>query len=485
MMNVTKTAGPRESQNINLPYVISIAVIAALGGLLFGYDWVVISGAKPFFVPYFHLTDANQIGWAMSCALLGALVGALITGWLTDKFGRKKLLAIAALLFGVSSVCTGWAPSFILFAFWRIIGGVAIGMASNLSPLYIAEISPARLRGRLVAVNQLTIVVGILLADMVNWLIARPLAAHATAALIANSWDGRIGWRWMFSAVAIPAAVFLVGALLIPESPRWLAKQARSQEARNILARIAGDIQADQELIAIQETLRGEQAGRVKLPDLLAPGVLKIVGIGVLLAIFQQWCGINVIFSYAEDIFNAAGYHVSGVLFDIVITGAVNLVFTIVAMGLVDRLGRRPLMLFGAGGLVVTHTLLGFAYHDHIKGLPVVILVMAAIACYALTLAPITWVLISEIFPNRIRGTAISIAVSSLWIADFVLTQTFPALKAAVGTSGAFWLYAMICAAGFIFVFLAVPETKGVSLEELEKNVLRQHRQIQDAANAK
>ncbi len=462
---------PKESVKVRLSYVICIASVAALGGLLFGYDWVVISGAKPFFVPHFHLVNANTIGWAMSCALLGALAGALTTGWLTDKFGRKKLLAVAGLLFAISSILTGWAPSFVWFAFWRIIGGVAIGMASNLSPLYIAEVSPAPVRGRLVALNQLTIVIGILLADMVNWLIAQPISARATSAMIAASWDGRIGWRWMFTAVAIPSLIFLVGALMIPESPRWLAKQGHLARARTILARIGGESHADYEISAIQATLLGEKIGRVKLSDLLSPRVLKIIGIGVLLAVFQQWCGINVIFSYAQNIFHSAGYHVNGVLFDIVITGAVNLIFTLVAMGLVDRLGRRPLMLIGAGGLVVTHTLLGFAYYKHIDGLPIVILVMAAIACYAMTLAPITWVLISEIFPNRIRGTALSIAVSALWIADFVLTQTFPALKAAIGTAGAFWLYAVICAAGFAFVLSAVPETKGKSLEELEKNM--------------
>ena len=469
MQNTSKS---QESAKVGLSYVICIASVAALGGLLFGYDWVVISGAKPLFVPYFHLLSANTVGWAMSCALLGALVGALVTGWLADRFGRKKLLAVAGLLFAISSILTGWAPSFVWFAFWRIIGGVAIGMASNLSPLYIAEVSPAAVRGRLVALNQLTIVIGILLADMVNWLIAQPISARATSAMIAASWDGRIGWRWMFTVVAIPSLVFLVGALMIPESPRWLAKQGHLARARTILARIGGELHADNEISAIQATLLGEKTGRVNLSDLLSSGVLKIIGIGVLLAVFQQWCGINVIFSYAQDIFHSAGYHVNGVLFDIVITGAVNLVFTLVAMGLVDRLGRRPLMLIGAGGLVVTHTLLGYAFYRHIDGLPIVILVMAAIACYAMTLAPITWVLISEIFPNRIRGTALSIAVSTLWIADFVLTQTFPSLKAVVGTAGAFWLYAVICALGFVFVLAAVPETKGKSLEELEKNML-------------
>lgn len=455
-----------------LGYVVPIASVAALGGLLFGYDWVVISGAKPFLVPCFHLMNTNVIGWAMSCALLGALAGALMTGWLTDKFGRKKLLAVAALLFATSSVLTGWAPAFAWFAFWRIVGGIAIGMASNLSPLYIAEISPAHLRGRLVALNQLTIVTGILLADMVNWLIAKPIAAHATWRMIAVSWDGRLGWRWMFTAVAVPSVLFLLGALIIPESPRWLVKQGRKQQARDILARIVDSAHADREITAIQETLRGEQAGRVQFSELLSPDVLKIIGIGVLLAMFQQGCGINVIFSYAQDIFHAAGYHVNGVLFDIMIIGAVNLIFTLVAMGLVDRIGRRLLMLGGAGGLIVTHTLLGFAYYTQIQGLPVVIFVMAAIACYAMTLAPVTWVLISEIFPNRIRGTAISIAVSTLWVADFLLTQTFPMLKAAVGNAGAFWLYALICIAGFIFILIAIPETKGKSLEQVEKALL-------------
>jgi sugar porter (SP) family MFS transporter len=460
------------SDTTNLPYIVAIATVAAMGGLLFGYDWVVISGAKPFFVPYFGLTDANVIGWAMSCALLGALAGALATGWLTDQFGRKKLLVLSAILFAVSSVLTGWAPAFSWFVFWRLIGGVAIGMASNLSPLYIAEIAPARMRGRLVALNQLTIVIGILLADLVNWLIAQPLAAHAGTAVIAASWDGRLGWRWMFTAVAVPSVLFFLGAILIPESPRWLAKQGRIEPARDILARIAGAAHAESELAAIEETLAGQQPGRVRLSQLLAPQTLKIIGVGVVLAVLQQWCGINVIFSYAQDIFHAAGYHVNGVLFDIVITGAVNLIFTIVAMGLVDRIGRRLLMLIGAGGLVVTHTLLALAYHEHVKGLEVVILVMAAIACYAMTLAPITWVLISEIFPNRIRGTAVSIAVSALWIADFILTFTFPALQAAIGASGAFWLYAAICAAGFVFILAAVPETRGKSLEQVEKELL-------------
>ncbi len=464
----TATSSAEDTVAMRLGYLILTAFIAALGGLLFGYDWVVISGAKPFFVPYFRLTNGNTIGWAMSCALLGAMLGAFFTGWASDTFGRKKMLILAALLFALSSVMTGWASHFIWFSVWRLAGGVAIGIASNISPLYIAEIAPARLRGRLVAVNQLTIVLGILLADIVNWRIARPLPAHATAAVIAASWDGRFAWRWMFTAVAIPSVAFFIGSLLVPESPRWLAKKGYFERAAAVLTRIGGSQHASSELADIRRSFQGTSRDKVNLGVLWSEALRRPVLIGIFLAVFQQWCGINIIFSYAQDIFQAAGYHITGVLFEIMVTGLVNLVFTLVAIGLVDKIGRRLLMLLGAGGLLVTHSLLGWAFLAHLKGWPVVILVMAAIGCYAMTLAPVTWVLISEIFPNRIRGTAVSLAVSALWIADFILTQTFPLLKGAVGNVGAFWLYAAICAAGFLFILKFIPETRNRSLEQLE-----------------
>ena len=464
----TATPSAEDTVAMRLGYLILTAFIAALGGLLFGYDWVVISGAKPFFVPYFRLTNGNTIGWAMSCALLGAMLGAFFTGWASDTFGRKKMLILAALLFALSSVMTGWASQFIWFSVWRLAGGVAIGIASNISPLYIAEIAPARLRGRLVAVNQLTIVLGILLADIVNWRIARPLPAHATAAVIAASWDGRFAWRWMFTAVAIPSVAFFIGSLLVPESPRWLAKKGYFERAAAVLTRIGGSQHASSELADIRRSFQGTSRDKVNLGVLWSEALRRPVLIGIFLAVFQQWCGINIIFSYAQDIFQAAGYHITGVLFEIMVTGLVNLVFTLVAIGLVDKIGRRLLMLLGAGGLLVTHSLLGWAFLAHLKGWPVVILVMAAIGCYAMTLAPVTWVLISEIFPNRIRGTAVSLAVSALWIADFILTQTFPLLKGAVGNVGAFWLYAAICAAGFLFILKFIPETRNRSLEQLE-----------------
>ncbi len=449
----------------NTAYILTISAVAALGGLLFGYDFVVIGGAKPFYESFFRLHTEQQIGWANSCALLGCLVGAGASGTLSERLGRKKLLIGAALLFAVSSILTGWAPAFRWFIAWRIAGGIAIGMASNVSPMYIAEISPEQWRGRLVTLNQLTIVVGILAAQIVNWLIARPVPEGATAEMIRQSWNGQFGWRWMFTAVAVPSAVFFASAFFVPESPRWLAKMKRAEAARRVLARIGGAGYADGALAQIRDSLGAE--GRARASELLAPGLRKVLWLGIVLAVLQQWVGINVIFNYAEEIYRGAGYSVSGVLFNIVITGTINLVFTLVAFWFVDRLGRRVLMLAGCAGIGLSHGLLGLAYHFGLKGLPVLVLTLSTIACFAMTLGPVCWVLISEIFPNRVRGTAMSIAVSALWIACFVLTYTFPMLNAALGAAGTFWLYAAICAGGFFFVRLRVPETKGRTLEEI------------------
>jgi len=457
---------------MNMRYVWLISLAAAMGGLLFGYDWVVIGGAKPFFEPFFHLQSEALRGWANSCALLGCLVGAVFTGGLSDRFGRKRLLLVAALLFAVSSVLTGWAGSFWSFVVWRILGGVAIGMASALSPMYIAEIAPAHVRGRLVALNQFTIVIGILAAQVINWLIAEPIPDMATADMIRASWNGQEGWRWMFTAVSIPATVFFAGSLAIPESPRWLVKNGGSEEARRILARIGGESYAEAEVGSIQRTLAADEIRQVHFRDLLVPGIRKILAMGIVLAVLQQWSGINVIFNYAEEIFREAGYGVSSILFNIVITGVVNLLFAFVAIGTVDRFGRRWLMLIGCAGIAVFHTLIGAAYFFHWTGPVVVTLVLATIACYAFSLAPVTWVLIAEVFPNRIRGAAVSVAVSALWIACFVLTYTFPLLNSLLGASGTFWLYAVICGAGFVYIAARVPETKGKSLEEIEQELI-------------
>jgi MFS transporter, SP family, xylose:H+ symportor len=444
-----------------------------LGGLLFGYDWVVIGGAKPFYESYFQLNSAAQVGWANSCALIGCLVGSIISGWTSDRFGRKKLLLLSAVLFALSSVLTGWANGFTTFVVFRMIGGVAIGIASNVSPTYIAEVSPAAWRGRLVTVNQLTIVVGILGAQIVNWLIADKVSEGATAALIRMSWNGQRGWRWMFTAVVVPAVVFFLGALFIPESPRWLAKSGFIDQARHVLARIGGQSYGNETLREIQNALAIERQASTPWHELASPSVLKILVIGVVLAVLQQWSGINIIFNYAEEIYRSAGYGVSGTLFNIVITGTINLVFTIGALVLVDRFGRRALMLFGCAGIALFHTVLGVTYRVGTKGLLILLITLCTIACYALSLAPVTWVLISEIFPNRIRGLGVSISVSALWLASFLLTFTFPILNHGLGTAGTFWIYGAICMAGFFFVLVRVPETKGKTLEEIEGGLVR------------
>ena len=456
----------------DLGYVWLISTVAAMGGLLFGWDWVVIGGAKPFFQRYFDLTSEAQIGWANSCALIGCLAGALVAGALSDKFGRKRLLIVAALLFAITSIGNALAGNFAIFIAWRIFGGVAIGLASNLSPMYIAEIAPAQIRGKLVAINQLTVVVGILLAQYINWFLVRNLPAGAPDEFIRNSWFGQQGWRWMFGLTAVPSLLFFLGMLLVPESPRWLAKNGKADRARGILARIGGESYARAAVADIESTLASEEVQHVRFSDLLEPRMRKVLVLGVVLAVFQQWCGINVIFNYAEEIFHAAGYDISTVLKNIAWTGSVNLAFTFVALGVVDRGGRRPLMLFGSAALAVIYVAMGFCYHGGVKGLPMLLLVLAAIGCYAMSLAPVVWVVISEVFPNRIRGAAMAVAVSSLWIACFILTYTFPLLNARLGSAGTFWLYAAICAAGFLFIKLKLPETKGKTLEQIEKELV-------------
>jgi sugar porter (SP) family MFS transporter len=471
MIQTGRTEASSLSSDYNRSYIWAISFVAALGGLLFGYDWVVIGGAKPFYEKFFHLTNLARQGWAMGCALAGCLIGALLSGGLSDKAGRKRLLLLSGFLFAVSSVGTGCAATFHGFVFWRILGGVAIGLASNLSPMYIAEVAPARARGKLVAINQLTIVTGILLAQVVNWLIADKVPPKATAQEILQSWNGQMGWRWMFGATAAPSLLFFIGMWLVPESPRWLAKNGKPAGARKILAKIGGEHYAAQALEEINASV-AEEMQQVNFRDLLEPGVMKVLLLGIVLAVFQQWCGINVIFNYAEEIFSAAGYDISDTLKNIAWTGSVNLAFTFVALGLVDRRGRRPLMLLGSIGLAVIYTAMGFCYQNQVKGWPMLLLVLAAIACYSMSLAPVVWVVISEIFPNRIRGAAMSVCVASLWIACFLLTYKFPTLNHSLGPAKTFWIFAGICVAGFVFIKMFLPETKGKTLEQIEKELV-------------
>ena len=458
----------------NWRYLVCISLVSAMGGLLFGYDWVVIGGAKPFYEPFFGISNSTALqGWAMSCALIGCLAGAILSGWLSDRFGRKRLLILSAALFVVASLGTGSAGSFDTFIIFRMLGGIGIGLASNLSPMYIAEISPGNVRGGFVSINQLTIVIGILAAQLINWRIAQPVPAGASTAYIMSSWNGTTGWRWMFYACTIPAGLFFILMWFVPESPRWLAKNSMNHaKVLKTLSRIGGNDYAVSELKSIEETLIATTE-KTNLRLLRQPGVSKLLILGIVLAVFQQWCGINVIFNYAQEIFSNAGYSVSDTLFNIVITGSVNMIFTFVGMFTVDRFGRKALMLLGAGGLAGIFAVIGSMYSFHLQGLPLLIMVVTAIACYAMSLAPVTWVVLSEIFPNRIRGTAMSIATFSLWAACFVLTYTFPLLNLMLKASGTFWLYGFICLLGFWFIFKKLPETKAKSLEEIERELIK------------
>lgn len=441
-----------------------------MGGLLFGYDWVVIGGAKPFYETFFEIGHSPVMqGWVMGSAILGCLLGVMVSGALSDRYGRKPLMITASLLFIVAAAGTGMSNTLPWFIVYRVLGGIGIGIASNLSPMYISEVSPPKVRGRFVSLNQLTIVIGILAAQVVNWLIAEPVSQGED---ILNSWNGQMGWRWMFWAGGVPAVAFFAMVFIVPESPKWLGAQRKFGKSEKILARIGGAEYARSETEALRESL-AEVKEKANFRMLFKGKIPRILLIGVVIAALQQWCGINVIFNYAQEIFSAAGYGVSDILFNIVITGVTNIIFTVIGMFAVDRIGRRSLMLFGAAGLAFIYALLGACYYFHVSGIFVLALVMLAIGCYAMTLATVTWVVIAEIFPTRIRGMAMAVATFSLWSACFVLTYTFPLLNKGLGAYGTFWLYGVICLAGFVFVMKNLPETKGKSLEEIENELTK------------
>lgn len=455
-------------------FIYFICLVSAMGGLLFGYDWVVIGGAKPFYEVYFDIAGEEGLqALAMSIALLGCLLGATMAGFLADRYGRKKLLVLSALIFFVSSWATGASTTLPAFIVARLVGGMAIGLAADLSPMYIAEVAPARIRGKLVTLNQLTIVLGILGAQIINVLIAEPVPEGFLATDILNSWNGQTGWRWMFWAVCVPSGVFFLLALFIPESPRWLASANRLEQARKVLRAIGGEDYAESEVASYTRASVSAQEGKGGLSLLFSPQMRNVLLIGIVVAMFQQWSGTNVIFNYAQEIFQAAGYGISDVLMNIVVTGIANLVFTFVAIYTVDRLGRKTLMLTGSIGLAGIYTLLGLSYFFEFKGVLMIVFVVLAIGFYAMSLGPVTWVLLSEIFPNKVRGVAMAVCTAALWIASFLLTYTFPFLNSGLGTGGTFLLYAVICFCGFLFVWRRILETKGKSLEELEKELMK------------
>ena len=416
-------------------------MVGAFGGLLFGYDWVVIGGAKPFYEAYFGIgSSPSDQGLAMTVALIGCMFGALTVGWLADRMGRKKLLTLSSIVFLLSAWFTGAVHGFHMFLIARFFGGVGIGLASGLSPMYIAEVAPASIRGRMVSLNQMMIVIGILAAQIVNWLIARPMSAGMTEAAIAQSWNGQMAWRWMFWVPMIPSGIFFVLSLFIPESPRWLQMRERKDE------------------ISVEKD-------KGSLSALFSKRYTTALLLGVFIAVFQQWCGTNVIFNYAQEIFQQAGYEIGDVLFNIVVTGIANLVFTIVALYTVDQVGRKPLMLLGAGGLCLIYAILGTCYYLHVTGVGMIVLVVLAIGCYAMTLGPCTWVLISEIFPDKVRSVGVSTCTFALWIGSSTLTYTFPFLNRSLGSYGTFWIYAAVCAVGFIVFSTKLKETKGTLLK--------------------
>lgn len=550
-------------------YVSLLALVAALGGLLFGYDTAVISGAIGFLQYHFNLDPQVAKGWAAASALIGCAVGAGFAGLLSDRLGRKKVLILCAIFFFLSAVGTAWPRSFGDFVFFRIIGGLAIGAASLTSPMYIAEISPARIRGRMVSVNQFAIVTGMVVVYFVNYFIAghgtardrgltvplqavldtklpdefvrRFIADRATildgpadaqgASMLARafaaqhgptidrravehflaehadgihseglagflkkygveidrtmidlarrgaiSWNVDQGWRWMFASGTLPALLLLALLFLVPESPRWLTKQGFRDQALVVLARIGGAEQGRRELADIEAAIAHESGS---LAQLFQPGMRAALGIGVALAVLQQVTGINVFLYFAPEIFKKMGSGTNVALLQTVLVGAVNMTFTVIALWTVDRWGRKPLMVVGSTGMGISLLALGLAAYFQKTEVWVVVFILSYIGCFALSVGPVTWVILSEIFPTRIRGRAMGIATVCLWLANFVVTQTFtmmdesPYLVERFHHAFPFWVYTVLCAVSLVFVLVFVPETKGKTLEEIERSWMK------------
>ena len=440
------------SGKVNLVYVYLASLVAATSGLLFGFDIAVINGALLFLREQFQLNEI-QTEFAASSLLAGCVVGAGLGGWLSDRFGRRRVLLVSAALFAISSVGAALPRNLTEFTIARLAGGLAIGVASLLAPLYIAEVAPAPMRGRLVSLNQMAIVTGILLAYVVNWSLAGV---------------GPQAWRWMFAVAAVPSLLFLVALFFVPESPRWLSEQGRDEEARGVLEKVAGAEQAARELSAIRAAI-AEESGT--LSELLRPGYRRALGLAVALAILQQWTGINTVLFYGSVIIKeqVGGQSESTAIGANVLVGLVNFLSTIVALWLIDKLGRRPLLIFSAGVMALGHAGLAVAFLSPRPpiGLIVPLMLLCAFS-FAVGLGPGVWVVLAEIFPTRIRGRAMAIATVALWVACVVLTFTFLSIASALGPTGAFSIYGVMCLITVGVVWKLTPETKGHSLEEIE-----------------
>lgn len=454
---VSSVATVADSSSINSRYVLLLAMVAAFGGLLFGYDTAVVSGAIGYLQAHFGLT-AGMKGWAASSAIIGCIFGAGFAGMANDALGRKKILVLCAVLFAASSIGTAIPRTLSQFVWMRFLAGIAIGAVSVTSPMYIAEISPQRVRGRLVSLYQLAIVTGILVVFFVNTLIQR---------MGDEAWNTNIGWRYMFGAGVLPAVVFALLTLLVPESPRWLAKMGRRQEAMATLEKVSGAGNAGREMAEIEESLRQEPG---KVSELLSGGYRTALLIGIVLAVFQQFSGINAIMYYAPEIFKSLGAAASSAFVQTVSVGAVNLLFTFVAVFWVDKAGRKALLLGGTLVQVLSLAMVGLLFK--IGGNPLLLLafILLFVAAFAAAMGPVVWIVISEIFPTRTRGRAVSIATLALWTACYIVSQTFPMLVEQIGSANTFWFYAVCSLLSFFFVWRFVPETKGRTLEEIEKS---------------
>jgi len=434
----------------NKNQLLIFSSVAALGGLLFGFDTGVISGAIHFIKVEFYL-NAYQEGFAVSNLMIACVIGALFAGPIADWTGRKKVLILCAVLFTISTILSALPRSFTELVIARFIGGMGVGMASVVSPMYIAEIAPAKIRGRLVALNQLAIVVGILLSYFSNWLLVD---------------TGINNWRYMLVAEILPAITFLMGLFFIPESPRWLTKEGLEKEALDVLNVVAGAANADHEFQEIKKSLAEK---RTSLKELLHPSLRRVLIVGILFSLFAHITGIDTIIYYGPIIFLESGFKTDSALLASVIIGITNLIFTFVGMAMVDKAGRRFLLLVGIAGMGISMTLVGFCMQsDMISAKWTLLWIMTYIASFAMSIGVVIWVYLSEIYPTRVRGQALSVATMVLWLGNVILTQLFPVMMERFG-GGTFYIFSFICLLAFIFTWTMVKETKGVSLEEIEE----------------
>ena len=443
---------------MNRSFILKVSTVAAIGGLLFGYDTAVIAGVVGYLQVRFHLSPA-MVGWAASSAIWGCVAGAMVAGYLSDRIGRKKVLVITAILFFISSIAAAFAGNLTQFILARLIGGLGIGAASMLSPLYISEIAPAKSRGRLVSLYQLAIVLGINLIYFVNLRIA---------ALGDQAWNVETGWRYMLASGVLPAILFFVLLFFVPESPRWLTAKGRREEALAILTKVNGLELAPLVYKEITETVQ-QETGTLK--ELFRPGLRMAMWVGVILALFSQITGINAIIYYAPEIFKSAGFGAESALVQTVIIGVINTLFTFIAIWLIDKAGRRTLLLWGIAGMIVCLFGVGLCYYYQLfKGPWLLICILGYIASFASSLGPVPWVIMSEIFPTKIRGVAMSFATVILWVGVLLITQLTPVLLEKLGGAFTFWLFMFNAIILILFTWKMIPETRRRTLEEIEKS---------------